>query len=413
MSTKKLQFGLAAAGNIWTPQNDSAELRGWWRGDIASTIIQDGQNNVTSWNNLLDNTLWSMQSDNGANTPETGTTTVNGIPVITFDNPERLVCSKGTTPGNNGNFTFIALLDSPSVNQSDDSIFTIEDNPGNKIGISANDPNNFMGATKAQGNLSNTQFDFVGGPYTGTNIFVLDMDFTDNSIRARVNGTVVGTNSNYVNKFGNKIFCKFMSNPGGNRQLAGNLGDFIIAKFEYGYNGVNDNPGSLPFIQQTEGYLAWRYGMESKLAFNHPYRDAPPRDGEPIAPALFDPPPTSSNSSVTTDVGSPASYTFSESDFPYSDFADQPMAHVSIETLPVDPTGPNGNGFTSKLALNGVDVTIGQNIDTADIPNLVWSQTNAFGAFAAPFATFNFSVNDGNQDSTRYTMTVNVNSPFV
>jgi hypothetical protein len=35
MSTKKLQFGLTSAGNLWTPQNDSAELKGWWRGDIA------------------------------------------------------------------------------------------------------------------------------------------------------------------------------------------------------------------------------------------------------------------------------------------------------------------------------------------------------------------------------------------
>ena len=132
MSIKKLQFGLAAAGNLWTPQNDSAELRGWWRGDIASTIITSGST-VTTWNNLIDNTIWSMQSDSGAATPDTGAT-VNSIPVLTFANPERLVCAKATTPGNNGMFTFIALFDSPIVNQSDDSIFTIEDNSGNRIG---------------------------------------------------------------------------------------------------------------------------------------------------------------------------------------------------------------------------------------------------------------------------------------
>ncbi len=399
MSTKKLQFGLASAGNLWTPQNDSAELKGWWRGDIASTIIQNGQD-VTSWNNLIDNTLWSMQSDSGAATPETGTTSVNGINVITFDNPERLVCSKGTAPENDGNFTFIALLDSPSVNQSDDSIFTIEDNPGNRIGIAANNTSTFMGATKVGGDLSNTQFDFTGGPYTGTNIFVLDMDFLTNTIRARVNGTEVGTNSNYVNKFGNKILCRFMSNAGGNRQLAGNLGDFIIAKFAQGYQGTDETPGSSPFIQQTEGYLAWRYGMESKLAFNHPYRDAPPRDGEPISPSLFDPPPTSSNSSITTNELQ--SYTFSASDFPYSDAGGQPMAHVSIESL------PDSLFLMSTFELNGVAVTLGQNINTADIPNLVWTPTSL--AFGAPYDTFNFSVNDGNQDSSLYTMSLNVNA---
>lgn len=391
MSTKKLQFGLAAAGNLWTPQNDSAELRGWWRGDIASTIITSGST-VTTWNNLIDNTIWSMQSDSGAATPDTGAT-VNSIPVITFANPERLVCAKATTPGNDGMFTFIALFDSPIVNQSDDSIFTIEDNSGNRIGVAANDASNFMGATKVGNNLSNTAFSFVGGPYTGTNICVLDMDFITGSIRARINGTEVGTNSNYSNKIGNKILCKFMCNSGGNRQLAGNLGDFIIAKFEDGYFGEN---GSKIFIEQTEGYLAWRYGMEAKLAFNHPYRDAPPRDGEPIAPSLFDPPPTSANSSVTGNQDT--SFTFSESDFPYDDFADQPMAHVSIETLPVLGT----------FQLSGVAVTLGQNIDTADISNLQF--TPDAGAFGAPLTTFNFSVNDGNQDSIAYTMSININS---
>ena len=391
MSTKKLQFGLAAAGNLWTPQNDSAELRGWWRGDIASTIITSGST-VTTWNNLIDNTIWSMQSDSGAATPDTGAT-VNSIPVITFANPERLVCAKATTPGNDGMFTFIALFDSPIVNQSDDSIFTIEDNSGNRIGVAANDASNFMGATKVGNNLSNTAFSFVGGPYTGTNICVLDMDFITGSIRARINGTEVGTNSNYSNKIGNKILCKFMCNSGGNRQLAGNLGDFIIAKFEDGYFGEN---GSKIFIEQTEGYLAWRYGMEAKLAFNHPYRDAPPRDGEPIAPSLFDPPPTSANSSVTGNQDT--SFTFSESDFTYDDFADQPMAHVSIETLPVLGT----------FQLSGVAVTLGQNIDTADISNLQF--TPDAGAFGAPLTTFNFSVNDGNQDSIAYTMSININS---
>lgn len=391
MSIKKLQFGLAAAGNLWTPQNDSAELRGWWRGDIASTIITSGST-VTTWNNLIDNTIWSMQSDSGAATPDTGAT-VNSIPVLTFANPERLVCAKATTPGNNGMFTFIALFDSPIVNQSDDSIFTIEDNSGNRIGVAANDASNFMGATKVGNNLSNTAFSFVGGPYTGTNICVLDMDFITGSIRARINGTEVGTNSNYSNKIGNKILCKFMCNSNGNRQLAGNLGDFIIAKFEDGYNGEN---GSKIFIEQTEGYLAWRYGMEAKLAFNHPYRDAPPRDGEPIAPSLFDPPPTSADSSVTGNADQ--TFTFSESDFPYSDFADQPMAHVSIETLPTLGT----------FELSGVTVTLGQNIDTADISNLQY--TPVAGGFGAPFTTFNFSVNDGNQDSIAYTMSININA---
>ena len=391
MSIKKLQFGLAAAGNLWTPQNDSAELRGWWRGDIASTIITSGST-VTTWNNLIDNTIWSMQSDSGAATPDTGAT-VNSIPVLTFANPERLVCAKATTPGNNGMFTFIALFDSPIVNQSDDSIFTIEDNSGNRIGVAANDASNFMGATKVGNNLSNTAFSFVGGPYTGTNICVLDMDFITGSIRARINGTEVGTNSNYSNKIGNKILCKFMCNSGGNRQLAGNLGDFIIAKFEDGYNGEN---GSKIFIEQTEGYLAWRYGMEAKLAFNHPYRDAPPRDGEPIAPSLFDPPPTSADSSVTGNADQ--TFTFSESDFPYSDFSGQPMAHVSIETLPVLGT----------FQLSGVAVTLGQNIDTADISNLQY--TPDAGGFGAPLTTFNFSVNDGNQDSIAYTMSININA---
>jgi hypothetical protein len=74
------------------------------------------------------------------------------------------------------------------------------------------------------------------------------------------------------------------------------------------------------------------------------------------------------------------------------------MVHVSVESLP----------GTGTLSLDGVAVTLGQNITTADINAGNFIFTDA-GGNGSPYASFNFSVNDGTADSIIYSMTVNVN----
>ena len=117
--------------------------------------------------------------------------------------------------------------------------------------------------------------------------------------------------------------------------------------------------------------------------------------------------PTSGNSAVT--ILEDASYTFSASDFPLTDGADSPantLQSVIITSLPSVGT----------LKLSGTDVTLGQEIPTASLGNLVF--TPAANANGLSYALVEFKVKDnggtanGGVDTSvsNNTVTINVTS---
>ena len=106
-------------------------------------------------------------------------------------------------------------------------------------------------------------------------------------------------------------------------------------------------------------------------------------------------PPTSSNSTVTTNEDTP--FAFSVSDFNFSDVEGDSFTKVKI-------TGLESNGT---LKLSGVNVTADQEILVADIGNLVF--TPAVNANGVGYDSFDFKVHDGTVYSdSAYTMTVDV-----
>ncbi|MBU3600727.1 hypothetical protein ICN28_09370, partial [Polynucleobacter sp. 30F-ANTBAC] len=108
----------------------------------------------------------------------------------------------------------------------------------------------------------------------------------------------------------------------------------------------------------------------------------------------------------TIDVLEDGSYTFSASDFGFSDPSDTPansLQSVTITTLPIDGT----------LKLDGVDVTVGQVIPADDIGDLVYAPVaneNGTG-----YASFTFQVTDdggtlnGGQDTDQIPNTITIN----
>ena len=115
-------------------------------------------------------------------------------------------------------------------------------------------------------------------------------------------------------------------------------------------------------------------------------------------------PPTASD--ATVDMDEDATYTFSVSDFGYSDADSDDLVHVTI----VDEENA---GF---LQLSGSGVSANDDILVADITagNLKFAP-GGDDRTGSPFATFTFKVNDGEDDSTdTYTMGINVlNTPDV
>jgi VCBS repeat-containing protein len=115
--------------------------------------------------------------------------------------------------------------------------------------------------------------------------------------------------------------------------------------------------------------------------------------------------PSGANKTVT--IVEDTSYTFAASDFGFTDTTDNPanpLLAVKIATLPADGT----------LKLNGVAITVGQEIAAADITKLVYSP--AANANGTSYASFTFQVHDGggtanggvDTDQTPNTITVNV-----
>ena len=107
--------------------------------------------------------------------------------------------------------------------------------------------------------------------------------------------------------------------------------------------------------------------------------------------------PTAANNTVTTNEDT--TYTFSASDFSYSDIDSDTMASVKITTLET----------AGALQLSGVDVTLNQVITKADIDAGNLKFVPVANANGSSYDSFAFSVNDGTTDSaSSYTLTVDV-----
>ena len=207
------------------------------------------------------------------------------------------------------------------------------------------------------------------------------------NIRARIDGNSVGTSGGYnVAKLGRRISAKLMAQPAGNRQLAGQMAEFIMACFED--NGFTDSEA---YIEKCEGYLAWKYGLQGQLPVSHPYKTQPPREDNSKAGAANVAPTAKNQAPFVMFPGDPDPYAFSEfsssaeAAFGYSDPEGSPMTNITVESLPADGT----------LKLSGVDVTVGQEISTADIEALNFTyDRNTEGGYQT---FWNFSVSPWNR----------------
>jgi hypothetical protein len=278
MIEKRIQFGIRNVGqNLWLPSSrevfgaETDPLEAWYRADVISSLITSGSS-VTTWNNLVDSAKFSMQSDGGADTPTTGGS-INGVPALQFTNPQRLAAAQDDiAKPSNGNLTIVTCVDIGAVDQSADSIVGVEDASARNFKVEAGSATQFDGFY-GQSGLGGA-FSFSGGPYSGPHIVVIDLDYAGSTVRARIDGTEVGSSGSYnVGQLGRRIAVKLMSQPVGNRQLAGQMAEFIMACFED--NGYADSEA---YIEKCEGYLAYKYSLQGQLPGLHPYKNQPPRE---------------------------------------------------------------------------------------------------------------------------------------
>ena len=137
----------------------------------------------------------------------------------------------------------------------------------------------------------------------------------------------------------------------------------------------------------TGGFTVQTGGKPLKIRVN----------GTPVATAINNPPTAAANT-VTTGVDT--AYTFTAGDFGFEDDdTGDELASVKILTVPTP----------GELALDGTAVVADAVVTKAQIDANTLIFTPVAGANGAPYASFDFKVNDGTHDSAdAYTMTIDV-----
>ncbi len=137
---------------------------------------------------------------------------------------------------------------------------------------------------------------------------------------------------------------------------------------------------------------------DSFASFDYAVND--PIPGVVTAPLVIDvtsvnDAPEATDNTITIDEDT--SHTFEVSDFPFTDVEGNALVSITVSNLNL------GNGT---LLLNGVDVTNGDTILAAQIPNLVY--TPALNEFGPDLASFDFTVNDASNGVVAATLTLDV-----
>lgn len=250
---------LAARYQLWTPANLGRDvLRAWWSaGDLA-----DGA--VASWTGRFGMIL---AQGTGANQPVRAATTLNGLPGVTFDGTNDLVTvlsvaglPTGSTPGG-----ILAVVSQDEAAGSANARWAVA--YGGVGASTARALGRFPigGVNRAYvGDLTvshhDDTVDYSGvhihaGEWSGTTMwgYIDGAPFatpsaTIASLNTGTTRTTVGANSQ------NGLFWK------------GVVGEIFVWA------------GLLTTVQRNclHGYAAWKYGLTSLLAANHPFKSRPP-----------------------------------------------------------------------------------------------------------------------------------------
>ena len=246
--------------------NSISSLRLWLDATNTSSLTLSGSN-VTQWNDLAGNTNLS----NTANYPTYSATGLNGKPTLNFagNNASAQYLYNNSAPtlyNSLSSFSYFTVLKSVPSNASWASFFSIYRNFTAYFGsVSDTNPTNpwFYNGTS-----------FNGGSGNGRS----SIDNTVILVRVTVSGgsltlQIYGSSGSYTNTFSYTV------------------GTASSQQIYIGYSGYNFNDSFNGLIsemlfynsaltqsqyQQVEGYLAWKWGLNTSLPANHPYKSSAP-----------------------------------------------------------------------------------------------------------------------------------------
>ena len=147
------------------------------------------------------------------------------------------------------------------------------DGDGRIAQVQTSDSTQFDGKFNSTDLGIGNNINFSGNPYSGPHILVTDLSSNDSTVRIRMDGNDVGSRNDYTNNMGNSVRFELMTAAAGGKNMGGQVGECVLA--QCAANGFTD---SQAYIEKCEGYLAYKYGLQSLLPVSHPYKTQPARE---------------------------------------------------------------------------------------------------------------------------------------
>tara|TARA_B100000900_G_scaffold415741_1_gene446943 strand:+ start:1113 stop:2273 length:1161 start_codon:yes stop_codon:yes gene_type:complete len=264
-------------GIPWLPDNISV---------VAWIDASDSSNYTRSGTSLLSVTdkagVYSNMTIGG--NPTTNSATKNGLNVFDFDGNDYLQGSSYEQQVNSGNHWAIGVFYADFVNQDKDSFWSYDTNQNPKrdyaISSAGGGSNTWPGELDLDGLSSNRISTTIGNRQTW-NLQSVSIDSwvivscwfnkTGNQIGCRINGSnAFNPVNDYDNSLKNNQKLRLMRNRT-SRELDGRLAEFFAVADIPGTGGTD-----LTNLEKAEGYMAWKWGLESDLPSSHPYKNSAP-----------------------------------------------------------------------------------------------------------------------------------------
>jgi hypothetical protein len=271
------------SGSLWTPTEITTAL--WLDAADSGTITLDGSNNVEQWDDKSGN-AYSFSQPALAARPTQGTQNLKNT--VAFGGSEKLVCDQAASNwaylhNNTTEYTIFAVLKAGTSTDPDAYMpyfSTCDQTVSQKGAVFSFDDRGGLGRDRAlfayvSGQISPaTVSGYANNSLTGNTwgvvMYGLDLDaasadrlvircdgtiYADTMISAGSVGVGDPTNTAHVGGAPNYSYG-----------LSGELAEFIIVA---GVISTNNR-------EKIEGYLAWKWGLETNLPDGHPYKTVAP-----------------------------------------------------------------------------------------------------------------------------------------
>lgn len=243
---------------LWTPSVITTE--GWY--DCSDTdTITDSSGDVSQLDDKSGNAEHLVQAT-GADQPETGTRTLNGLNVLDCDGSEFL--ENLAFPITAGDIALFVVAEIDSLSSTANAIVSMNATGTPDWQFDSNSATQFDGRINVTSMGSDVNL--TGGPFAGPSIYNINFDQSGAGIyNAFIDGIQRAVNTTYSTAMDASQEFRMFTNRGSVSMPNGAFAEVVL---------ITDFTAVTREI--IEGYLAHKWGFSTNLPSGHNYRNTPP-----------------------------------------------------------------------------------------------------------------------------------------